>query len=141
MAEQDSYAEARRRVEEMQRRSRGYLMQNPRAFEESEASRRHPHMEPPPPPTENPSGEGFTPPPAESPPLLHSHNQEHFSLPPCPPPGDFPPKKGFLGGLLDTLLPGLAVDEERLLLLLLLIILAKNGSDIKLLLALGYLLL
>lgn len=163
MAEQDSYMEARRRVEEMQRRSRGYIaMQNPRIYEESQSNQRPaPPPEPPHTPTSRPpenlhNQEHF--PQEQHLPQenflqeqfaqgqFSQENQEHFPMPTlpshsCPPAGDFPPKKGFLGGLLDTLLPGLAVDEERLLLLLLLIILAKNGSDIKLLLALGYLLL
>lgn len=44
-------------------------------------------------------------------------------------------------GLLSSLLDGFDIDEEKAMIGLLIYILAKNGSDVKLLLALGYLLL
>ncbi len=49
--------------------------------------------------------------------------------------------KGLLSGLLDGIFPDLKLDEEKLIIIFLLIILARNGADMKLLLALGYLLM
>lgn len=75
----------------------------------------------------------------------HFTNQgaKHFDIPP-------PEKKpnenssvlGFdISKTLNGLLGGMKIDEEKVLIGLLIYVLAKNGSDIKLLLALGYLLL
>lgn len=44
-------------------------------------------------------------------------------------------------GLLSSLLDGFNIDEEKAMIGLLIYVLAKNGADVKLLLALGYLLL
>jgi hypothetical protein len=49
--------------------------------------------------------------------------------------------KGLISGLLDGIFPDLKLDEEKLIVIFLLIILARNGADMKLLLALGYLLM
>jgi len=63
-----------------------------------------------------------------------------FNLPfPNPMGGDG--SKGLLSGLLDGIFPDLKLDEEKLIIIFLLIILARNGADMKLLLALGYLLM
>lgn len=74
------------------------------------------------------------------------------SEPPPPPPPPPPPKpqpqpqpihnempvnKGFLEGLF----PDIKIDEEKALIIFLLIILARNGADMKMLIALGYLLM
>lgn len=48
-----------------------------------------------------------------------------------------PVNKGFLEGIL----PDIKIDEEKALIIFLLIILARNGADMKMLLALGYLLM
>lgn len=50
-------------------------------------------------------------------------------------------KQGGAAGLLDGILANLKIDEDKVLIIFLLIILARNGSDIKLLIALGYLLM
>ncbi|MBP0959920.1 MAG: hypothetical protein J5992_07325 [Oscillospiraceae bacterium] len=67
--------------------------------------------------------------------------------PPPPPPkpqpqpqpihNETPVNKGFLEGIL----PDIKIDEEKALIIFLLIILARNGADMKMLLALGYLLM
>lgn len=65
--------------------------------------------------------------------------------PPPPPPkpqpqpihNETPVNKGFLEGLF----PDIKIDEEKALIIFLLIILARNGADMKMLLALGYLLM
>lgn len=63
--------------------------------------------------------------------------------PPPPPPkpqpihNEKPVNKGFLEGLF----PDIKIDEEKALIIFLLIILARNGADMKMLLALGYLLM
>lgn len=70
--------------------------------------------------------------------------------PPPPPPPPSPPKpqpqpihnetpvnKGFSEGLF----PDIKIDEEKALIIFLLIILARNGADMKMLIALGYLLM
>lgn len=70
--------------------------------------------------------------------------------PPPPPPPPPPPKpqpqpihnetpvnKGFSEGLF----PDIKIDEEKALIIFLLIILARNGADMKMLIALGYLLM
>ena len=49
--------------------------------------------------------------------------------------------KGLLGGLLDNFFPNLHLDEDKIIIIMLIILLARSGSDIKLLLALGYLLM
>ncbi len=65
--------------------------------------------------------------------------------PPPPPPkpqpqpihNETPVNKGFSEGLF----PDIKIDEEKALIIFLLIILARNGADMKMLLALGYLLM
>lgn len=63
--------------------------------------------------------------------------------PPPPPPkpqpihNETPVNKGFLEGLF----PDIKIDEEKALIIFLLIILARNGADMKMLIALGYLLM
>lgn len=51
-------------------------------------------------------------------------------------PGDVPPRS-----FLDNLLPGLHLDSDKILLIALLILLSREGGNMKLMLALGYLLL
>ena len=58
----------------------------------------------------------------------HNENNEHK-------------KKDAISGLLQGLFPDLKLDDDKIVIILLIIILARNGSDIKLLLALGYLLM
>lgn len=63
-------------------------------------------------------------------------------VPPEPEPESEPPKK--TGGAfsdLSALLGGMKLDEEKIVIILLLIILARNGADMPLLIALGYLLM
>lgn len=81
----------------------------------------------------------FRPPPFPSP--DNSPPPSAQSPPPVEPPEASPPKKGILGGLLDNILPGIKLDEDRALIILLLIMLARSGADMKLLLALGYILM
>ena len=50
-------------------------------------------------------------------------------------------KKNLFSGLFEEFLPNLKLDDDKIIIILLLIVLARNGSDIKLLLALGYLLM
>ena len=68
--------------------------------------------------------------------------------PPVPPPPPMPCEtmpihkenpvnKGFLEGII----PDIKIDEEKALIIFLLIILARNGADMKMLIALGYLLM
>lgn len=65
--------------------------------------------------------------------------------PPPPPPkpqpqpihNETPVNKGFSEGLF----PDIKIDEEKALIIFLLIILARNGADMKMLIALGYLLM
>ena len=49
--------------------------------------------------------------------------------------------KNLFSGLFEEFLPNLKLDDDKIIIILLLIVLARNGSDIKLLLALGYLLM
>lgn len=77
-----------------------------------------------PPPRNNPPP--APPPPPEEP--IHIPDEERE----CP-----PPKKNLLEGIL----PDIDIDEEKALIILLLILLARNGAEMKLLLALGYLLM
>lgn len=71
--------------------------------------------DPPPPPP---------PPPPPQPQPQPIHNETHAN-------------KGFLEGLF----PDIKIDEEKALIIFLLIILARNGADMKMLIALGYLLM
>lgn len=63
--------------------------------------------------------------------------------PPPPPPkpqpihNETPVNKGFSEGIF----PDIKIDEEKALIIFLLIILARNGADMKMLIALGYLLM
>jgi len=52
-------------------------------------------------------------------------------------PSDTPPK----GIDIDRLLGGIKLDEEKIIIIMLIIILARNGADMPLLIALGYLLM
>ena len=49
--------------------------------------------------------------------------------------------KNFFSGIFEEFLPNLKLDDDKIIIIILLIVLARNGSDIKLLLALGYLLM
>lgn len=69
--------------------------------------------------------QGFRPPPPPE-----------TAPPVAPPPGGEP---GHRGGLFE--LAGIAIDEEKAMIAMLIYILYKQGADIKLLLALGYLLI
>lgn len=70
-------------------------------------------------------------------------NKPTDEIPPAPPPDNTPnepPKKsGSLSSLFDF--AGIKLDEEKAMIAMLIYILYKNGADIKLLMALGYLLL
>lgn len=66
--------------------------------------------------------------------------------PPPPPPSPAPPantqQQGGIGGILSSILGhDTKIDEEKALIGMLIYILYKNGADVKLMLALGYLLL
>ena len=73
--------------------------------------------------------------------------------PPPPPPKKEPPppplpQNNFCqnniqgnGSFLSGLIPDIKIDEEKALIIFILIILARNGADMKILLALGYLLM
>ncbi len=68
------------------------------------------------------------------------------STPPPPPPAPEPPantqQQGGIGGILSSILGhDTKIDEEKALIGMLIYILYKNGADVKLMLALGYLLL
>jgi hypothetical protein len=86
-----------------------------RVREMQERSRNIVLNEPPPPPS---------PPPPPKPQPQPIHNET-------------PVNKGFLEGLF----PDIKIDEEKALIIFLLIILARNGADMKMLIALGYLLM
>ena len=67
------------------------------------------------------------------------------STPPPPPPPEPPAntqQQGGIGGILSSILGhDTKIDEEKALIGMLIYILYKNGADVKLMLALGYLLL
>lgn len=60
-------------------------------------------------------------------------DRENTQSNPVPPPAQ---RSGIL-----SLLPDLKIDQDKIIIILLIAVLAKNGADIKLLLALGYLLM
>ena len=66
------------------------------------------------------------------------HPEPHFEPRDNPPPEH---KKGPLSGLLDGIFPDMKLDDDKIIIVILLIILAREGADVKLLLALGYLLM
>ncbi len=70
------------------------------------------------------------PPPPPPPPPVPTHETMPIHK-------ENPVNKGFLEGIL----PDIKIDEEKALIIFLLIILARNGADMKMLLALGYLLM
>ncbi len=88
-----------------------------REMQEKQKSIANNNCSPPPPPPPPPQP---VPTPATMP--IHKEN---------------PVNKGFLEGIL----PDIKIDEEKALIIFLLIILARNGADMKMLLALGYLLM
>lgn len=49
--------------------------------------------------------------------------------------------KGPLSGILESILPGVNLDQDKIIIILLIILLSREGADIKLLLALGYLMI
>lgn len=121
--------EALKRVHEMQQRSKNIINSNPPPNTN--------HQEPHPTPANNQ--------PKNNVPHHHNHNENNHKK-----------QSGSLQGLLDGLLntgekksekgelfniAGIDIDEEKALIGMLIYILYKQGSDIKLLLALGYLLL
>lgn len=62
--------------------------------------------------------------------------------PPSPPSNTTPQKNSGIGGILSSILGNdTKIDEEKALIGMLIYILYKNGADVKLMLALGYLLL
>ena len=104
--------DAVKRVREMQARSQNFI--NGNGMEQY-----CPEPPPPPPPKKEP------PPP-----------------PPPPPQNNFCPKNiQGNGSFLSGLIPDIKIDEEKALIIFILIILARNGADMKILLALGYLLM
>ena len=86
--------------------------------------------------------------------FINGNGMEQYCPEPPPPP---PPKKeppppplqnNFCpkniqgnGSFLSGLIPDIKIDEEKALIIFILIILARNGADMKILLALGYLLM
>lgn len=133
--------DAIRRVQEMQRRSQTYVQPGtPQNAHLQPATARAPQPEPfrqQPPPlnrSNNPlsmlfaSTAGASSPPRPSSP-------ESLESPHPPPP------KGLLDGLLGNLLPGIRIDQDKIIIVMLIILLARDGADIKLLIALGYLLM
>ncbi len=74
------------------------------------------------------------------------HRSENTQTAPPPPPAPEPPannqQQGGIGGILSSILGhDTKIDEEKALIGMLIYILYKNGADVKLMLALGYLLL
>lgn len=67
-----------------------------------------------------------------------SHNHDECNETASPPKGK---AEGSIFGFIEKILGNFHIDSERTLLVFLLIILAKDGADMKLLLALGYLLM
>lgn len=66
----------------------------------------------------------------------------HSAPPPPPPSNTTPQKNSGIGGILSSILGNdTKIDEEKALIGMLIYILYKNGADVKLMLALGYLLL
>lgn len=49
--------------------------------------------------------------------------------------------KNPLGGILDKIFPNFKLDDDKVIIILLLIVLSREGADLKLLIALGYLLI
>lgn len=103
--------EALARLREMQRRSRTAVNQ--------------PRHETPPPPPPEPEPPKFSPPP---------QRQRPLSAPPQRQPSLTP-------DIFKNLLGDMKIDSEKALILLMLYVLYKNKADMKLLLALGYLLI
>lgn len=77
----------------------------------------------------------------------HRTENAQTAPPPPPPAAPAPPahteqKQGGIGGILSSILGhDTKIDEEKALIGMLIYILYKNGADVKLMLALGYLLL
>ncbi|MEG0615515.1 MAG: hypothetical protein RR540_07140 [Oscillospiraceae bacterium] len=130
--------DAIRRVQEMQRRSEGYINENPKPPQEPQQA---------PKPQQNPS-QNFEQPhnnPQQNPfAALFSNNFQQPKSKNVEKPVENveqSPSKGLFGGFLDGILPDLHLDEEKIIIIILIIILAREGADLKLLLALGYLLM
>ena len=68
----------------------------------------------------------------QSPPERHTEEHNHSE-------GEH--TKNIFSGLLDSIFPNLHLDDDKIIIVILIIILAREGADIKLLLALGYLLM
>lgn len=60
---------------------------------------------------------------------------------PCPEKKEPQKNKGPLSGILENFFPGMDLDNDKILVILLIILLSREGADIKLLLALGYLMI
>lgn len=103
--------DAVKRVREMQARSQNFI-------NGKEQCRPEPPVPPPPPKKE--------PPPPPPPPMQNNSCEKNIQG-----------NKSFLSGLI----PDIKIDEEKALIIFILIILARNGADMKILLALGYLLM
>ncbi len=74
---------------------------------------------------------------AVSPPPQPAGKPPENKKPPEPPRQDIPPRTDILGSLFGDI----KIDAEKAMILLMMFVLYKNGADIKLLLALGYLLM
>jgi hypothetical protein len=79
----------------------------------------------------------------------HSSSQHKNPPPPAAPPPKPPPQDNInhehknqtdISGLFDGILGDKKIDEEKIILVILIILLARQGADLKLLIALGYLL-
>ena len=126
-------ADAARRVREMQRRSQFYTNPPPQTGPPPQTEQAAN-----PPPQPNPQSQTNPPPHTNPPP------QTEPSAKAPPEPAQTPPTSGGLGSLnnlLSSFLPGgIKLDHDRILLLGLLFLLWKEGGDLRLLLALFYLL-
>lgn len=161
--------DAIRRVQEMQRRSQGYVnsanrnrpQEKPVSAPEKPAEKKPEKSSPKPEQTSrtnqqfrsNQNGFGGNPFQAFVGQPQQSNPRKPSSEKPCEPPKSCgepvrceekpePPKmKGPLSGILESILPGVNLDQDKIIIILLIILLSREGADIKLLLALGYLMI
>lgn len=136
--------DAIRRAREMQSRSQSYVNGKPQQRPPDSPPRSGTN-----PPQGNPRREeqgapcrNASPNPcASSNPCMNSNRQGASTQGNCPNGGA--QKSSPLSGILNQLFPGLGIklDEDRIILVILIILLAREGADLKLLLALGYLLM
>lgn len=159
--------DAIRRVQEMQRRSQGYINQSfPKPQEKPVPPKEEkPAPEPKPQPNSqrqnrpnqsnfgnpfsmfmgNPQGMNRSVPHEQKappkPPCAEKATTEPTKEKPCSEKQEPPRNKGPLSGILESFFPGMDLDNDKIIIILLIILLSREGADIKLLLALGYLMI